>query len=366
MSKPANLQSTLGVLWKWRKPIIYCTAIATIGTIIISLLLPNYYKATTIFYPANQELTKPSTIRLAAGGVSYLGHDGDVDRFISIVNSNELVDSMVQRFDLYDRYDIDPSSNQARTKIRSKFRKLSDIKKTKYGTTEISVEDKEPEVATEMANAVRDFVNDISWRIIKDSQKKVLKSYEDTFEEGERYLQLLTDSLTDLKNKFEIYAIGGQGKSLIEARAEVQEKYEVTKSKFDNLKSNPVFRDSLDIWNAEKIGFSRQIDRLNRDLGKYNDGVAQVVSLETFKREFWNQLTVDKDNYHKLKNSNSGLFKAIHVLEYAEIPDRKSRPKRSIYVIGAFLFAFIFSVIAALLFETYKRIDWKNVMNVNE
>jgi uncharacterized protein involved in exopolysaccharide biosynthesis len=49
------------------------------------------------------------------------------------------------------------------------------------------------------------------------------------------------------------------------------------------------------------------------------------------------------------------------VVEEAEVPLIKSRPKRSIIVIGAAFIAFIFTVIGILILDTYRDVDWKSI-----
>lgn len=359
MSQSPNLLSIISVLWRWRKRIFIVTAIAIIGSIILALLLPNYYKATTTFYPASEDFTKPTTIR----GMNYFGQDKDIDRLFSILGSYELMDSIISKYDLYRRYDIDMDSPRAKNSVRKEFQNLCKWKKTKYDAVEISVEDIDRDTAALIANSVRDVLDGISWRIIRSSQKKILDSYESTFADRDSQLKTLSDSLTQLKKKYEIFIIGPQGQSLVEARSEVEYKYEMANAKVEIMGSNSSFRDSIDYWKAQKMGLGRQLSRLNKSLGNYNEGFSQVVTMESLKREFSNQLTVDKERYKQLQASYSNKFSSLHVMEEAEAPVIKSRPKRSLYVIGAAMFAFILSVLAVLMIESYRKVEWKKVLN---
>ena len=51
----------------------------------------------------------------------------------------------------------------------------------------------------------------------------------------------------------------------------------------------------------------------------------------------------------------------IHLIEEAEVPDRKSAPHRSLIVIMSTLGAFVFSVIWVWAVESFKNFDWKRL-----
>ena len=49
------------------------------------------------------------------------------------------------------------------------------------------------------------------------------------------------------------------------------------------------------------------------------------------------------------------------MLGITDYPVIKSRPKRSIIVLATVAIAFLFSLIGALLFDTYKDVNWKDI-----
>ena len=60
-----NLFDVFKVLWKWRKTVSIIMIVALVASIIVSLLMPNYYKSTAIFYAANPAMNdRQSSIRI--------------------------------------------------------------------------------------------------------------------------------------------------------------------------------------------------------------------------------------------------------------------------------------------------------------
>ena len=143
MENNENLLGVISTLLRWRKPIIRICLIAGIGTAIIALFLPNYYQSTTTFYAASPDLGKPEAVGEIERDREIYGEDTDNDRLLTIAQSNEIAGYLIEKFKLYDHYDIDRTNRKSKDKVRKKFRGLYNVEKTKYEAIEISVEDKD-------------------------------------------------------------------------------------------------------------------------------------------------------------------------------------------------------------------------------
>lgn len=334
MSQPETLLDIIAVLWRWRKKIISLTAIVAIGAIIISLILPNYYKASTTFYAASEDMGKPTPIGEIDRNIRYYGTDTDVDRLLTIANSGELKTRLIQEFRLYEHYEIDPASKNAEHKINQKLSKLYNVTKTKLDAIELSIEDTDPEIAARIANSARDKINDSSQKTLKDGQANLLKAFEQKITDNENQLKFLGDSLTLLKQKYNVFDLETQTQVLLEQLS-------LAKSK----------------------GQTKLAQSLESQIQNYNRGYSAVAAISAEHDAASAQLGLDKEKYRQLKSSYNSPFTAIHVIEQANIPIVKSRPKRSIYVIGATLFAFILSTFAALIVDASRKVNWREVLH---
>ena len=364
MNSKDNLLDVIGILFKWKKPIIWTTAAAAILTAIISLTLPNYYKATTIFYAASPDLAKPIPVGPMEKDIDYYGEPEDLDRLFSLANSNEVADFMIEKFDLYAHYDIKPESRKGPYKINKKFFKLYKTQKTKYDAISLSVEDVDPVLASNIANEARDKINRMAQNLIKESQANLLKTYLDNISNKERELEFLNDSLSNSRSLYGIYNSESQGEGLADLQARAQGEFNNMKARLEIYKKRSSrFRDSINYLTAAISGVEVQNNALIAQLNKFNSGLAIVMSLEKEQEEFGEQLSLDKERYKQLMSTHKNEFSGLHVVEWADVPIVKSRPKRSIYVITATMIAFLFSVIGVLLIETYKSINWKKILN---
>lgn len=333
MSQPETLLDVISVIWRWRYKILGVTAIASIGAIIISLLLPTYYKATTTFYAASEDLSKPTPIGEIDRNIRYYGTDTDIDRLLTIANSSDIKTDLIREFDLYKHYEIEPTSKNAQHKINLKLSKLYKISKTKLDAIELSVEDTDAELAARIANSARDKINDQAQKTVKDSQFKQIETFNNKITDNEKLLSELGDSLTYLKKKYNVYDLETQAQVLLEQLSLAQAK-----------------------------GQKNQIRSLEAQMQNYNDGHSAVAAASAQHEAFSTQLSIDKEKHRQLVSSYQSPFPSLHIIEQANTPLIKSRPKRSIYVVGAALFAFLLTTLAALIIDASRGVKWQEVL----
>lgn len=329
MDSKDSLMSLLKIFKKWFKAIIIVCTIAVVGAVIISLTLDNYYKATTIFYAASSDLAKPAPIGGMEINIDYYGLDEDIDRLLSIANSGEVATRLIDEFDLANHYEIKTTTQKGKYKVIEKFKKLFTAQKNKYDAIEISMEDIDPEQAKNIANRARDLINEIAQRTVKSSQQLQIDKYERNIRTKTEDLDSLTRKIEKVKERYQIFDSSNQGEALTQALAEA---------------STP-----------------SQVRLIEEKIAEFAKGVSKVVVLEQEQREFGRQLSLDKERYKQLLSAKESDYNAVHLIESADTPMIKSRPKRSIIVIAAGLIAFFFSLLAAVIVEKTKSVNWKDL-----
>ncbi|MFQ5447397.1 MAG: hypothetical protein ACE5FF_10720 [Saprospiraceae bacterium] len=362
-----NLLGVVETIFKWKKIILITCLVTAIGTAIITLLLPVYYKSTTIFYAASPDLAIPETIfGTSIQTPNYYGTENDMDRLLSIANSGELATFMIDSFNLYDHYDIDPDSRLGPYSVRLKFAKHFDVVKTKYDAIELSVEDQGKELAARMANAARERINYLGQKLIKDSQAKIIATYEDNIRQKESDLLALNDSLQRVRQRFGVFNPLAQSEGLSDLVAKAGAKLNNSEAKLKVLKNSSIFRDSVLLLQANIEGYKNEVARLNERLDKLNLGMAQVEVLKNTQTEASEQLAKDKERYKQTKAAYTSDFPATLLLESGPVPLVKSRPKRALTVVAATLAAFVFSVLGVIIFETYRDVDWQKILHLKD
>lgn len=360
-----NILGVLETLFRYKKEIIYTCLAAAVLSIIISLLLPTYYKATTSFYAASTDLASPERIfGESSVPMNYYGKSEDIDRIITIAESSEVTDYMIDTFNLYEKYDINPQSELGAFYVRLAFFDMYNLQQTKYDAVRLSVEDKDPETAAAMANAARNKTSQILRRLIKESQYETLKTYERNITGNEKNILTLNDSLRVVRDRYQVYNTESQSEGIAAALQKARSKLLLNQIELEEMqKEGRLKRDSLIKRNAIIAATTAQIEELGKNLDLFNQGMAGVMSLEALQRQSNRELSQDKERYAKLLSAYNSYFPTMHIIEEADVPIIKSRPIRWLIVAGSVAAAFIFSVLGVLLFEQYKDTDWRRIVN---
>lgn len=366
-----NLLGVLQTIYRWRKTIRNICLLALSGSVILSLFLKDYYQAVTVFYPASPRLANPELLFGNTGQVTdYYGSDNDLDRLTEIASSKELEDYMVSRFLLYAHYGVDSTSKKGPFNVRKIFRSLYNVQKNKNDAVELSIEDTDPKLATEMANAARDKINEIAQRLTKVGQAKLLAAFEDNIQQKKTDLKVLGDSLEYIQAYFGIYSAGPQGEQLSEQLTTAESEITRNRAKLEVLEKNPLIpRDTIAYIRANLVAYERQRQQLMSDnendegitIKRYNEGAPQIAILQDLHFQARKQLSYDLERFHQILATYNTDIPALLVVEPAEVPLIKNRPKRSVIVLVTLVAAFLFSVLAALIADAYKDIRWQDI-----
>lgn len=365
MEKKDSLVEVLQTLFKWKRQLFFTCLAAGIGSIIISLLLPVYYKSTTVFLAASPDQAKPELL-FGKGTLrtQYYGNENDIDRILTLAQSNEVVEFLIDSFNLFEHYDIDPTHPKAKYKVKQAFFDLYEIKKTKRDAIELSIEDRKKEMAARIVNAARERLNEIAQGLIKERQFKAINTFETSMVVKEKQLTALSDSLIKLRSRYGIYNSGAQTESLTAQFSEAEAKLVRNRGRLNALKEiSTIPKDTIIMAAALVAGLEEEVNSLKEKIKMLNDGMAHVNIIDKQYQEANQTLSEDKERNKRFIATYNSTIPAIFLVEQGAVPIIKSRPKRSIIVLAAVAIAFLFSIFAILLIDSYKHINWREIIN---
>jgi len=364
MNQDYSLLGILKTLYKWIKPISYATIGITILSAIILLTLPNYYQASTQFYAGHPDLSQPAPVGSGPTNTTFIyGTDGDLDRLFSLSTSNEVYNYLIEKYDLYNHYNIDPDGKKAQARIRLKLSKLYQTLKTEYGAINLSVEDKDPVLARDMANDAREKINELSQKMVKTSQLKTINSFDSNLLEKQAKSIVLNDSLSRVKGRYDIYNSSTQGEVYAEMITKTGTQMEAIKSEIEMYK-NSRLRSASDSVRLKRIQFTsseKKLASLEQKAELFNSGVTIVEKLTQELSRLNDQISLDKERKRQLEASYNAPYSAVLLVEAAETPIDKSRPKRTILLAMIGLITLLLSILIAFLLENYRKINWSEI-----
>jgi capsule polysaccharide export protein KpsE/RkpR len=329
-----------------------------------------YFESTTLFYAASEDLFKPKKVfGYGESDVEYYGTTDDIQRILTVTNSYELTSHLVSTFGLYEHYNVDSTRNKAAFVVREKLMNHYEIIRTKYDAIELTIEDRDPKVAAAMANSARDKINSIISEMIRGSQKKVIESYTKTIENKEKALKVIQDSLSSAQIRSGIFDPVAQTEYLSTLITSTETKLVSESAKLESYKnsSGRATRDSIAKLTASIAGLQSQRDMLyGRDTSKqsnysferFNKAKGTIMVLDDSYKKATNTVNIEKELLKTLESAYDLQVPAIHVVETAQIPVIKSRPKRTLVVLASTFAAFLFMILGVLFIESYKHLDW--------
>lgn len=361
MNNDYSLIHVLKILARWKKHIFIVTGVVALISVIGSFLKPDYYKSTAIVYAASPTLANPDPI----GGTEKLyyiyGTGEDLDRLFSIANSSSVKSYLIHKFDLASHYDADTTSAKGKAQLIAKFDKLYETTKTKYDGLELSIEDTDPIMARDLVSAAREKIEEIAQNIVKESQYMLLEALKESIKNQETFLKINGDSLTIKKDKYQIYDSYSQAKAFAEMTTSNETNLAGMQAQVQAMKGYQLNRDTINKVMSKIEGLKSKISKTDSIIKSFNEGVLMVRLMEVEQNKGVDEVALEKERLKKLQASYNKSFTALHILQKEEIPNEKSRPKRSFIVLGFTLLAFVLSCLFVLLVEGTKEINWREI-----
>ncbi len=372
MQTKESLIDILKLVLKQRRYIIRNVAIISVLAAIASLFLPNYYTATTAFYPASPDVMKPEHIfGTSAKDMEYYGTGMDLDRMLSVANSGELLDLMVDSFDLYKRYDIDSTGKKARYKVHNTLKSHYRIEKNKLDALVLTIEDKDPGMAASMANAARYFINELVSNLLKTNLVELSLTIKDNIAQKQKEVEILSDSVRALRNKYKIIEPDAQGKELMQKMVNVETKFKREQERLKVLETLPgIRRDTINLLKAMVAGLKEEYKSITDsnttsaiNFNNFNEGRNIIEVMSTQLRSAKDYLSVYNTRYNQLIGVLKSKNNALHIVEKADIPLVKSRPKRSMIVLACLIAALMVNVLGIIIVDSLRDPQWKKLWN---
>lgn len=207
-----NADNLLILLWRWKKSIILVMCLAVVGSAVVSLIIKEKFLSTAIIFPG-----KASTVELGEKfnveqSMTAFGEEEEAEQLLQILNSSEIRDFIVKKYDLMEHYEIDAESPYAYTELVREYSSNVTCERTRHNSITIDVLDTDPETAADMANDIARLVDSTKNRMIRERTvhafRVIEKEYFDLIKEAE----FLRDTLTSLSKMGVIASTEGQAK----------------------------------------------------------------------------------------------------------------------------------------------------------
>jgi uncharacterized protein involved in exopolysaccharide biosynthesis len=361
MNKEPNFIKYISILLRWKRFILINFIGVTLLAILISFLLPKWYKSTASLLPPKQpdifgSLGASSSILKGIGSLSKLGGLGQKSNaynYYAILKSRTTMENVIRKFDLIKVYDISDSSMEKAVKELEgnvAFEEQTDENIT------IEVYDRDPYRAADMANYFIEVLNNVSTQLGTQEARSNREFIESRVSDTQHSLRQAEDSLRKFQEHSGMIITPEQttGADAIaslyasKAKAEV----EVAIMEHSVIAENPTFIQKK----LELLELNKKISTIPQ-IGLKSFRLFRDVTIQQKILEFLVPI------YEQARIEEQKNVPVLLVLDKAVPAEKKSKPKRSLIVLlasGLSLFSFI--LLAFLLHGLVRRRDGSQLL----
>jgi tyrosine-protein kinase Etk/Wzc len=349
------------ILLRWKNFIILNTVIVAIVISGITLLMPNWYKATASILPPKQQDIFGSAIgtnpilRGLAGSrsLSSFGRVTGGYNYLAILKSRTTMEDVINKFDLMNVYDIsDRNMDKAVRALEGNtlFETQDDDNIT------IDVYDKDPQRAADMANYFVEILNSTSIQLGTQEARNNREFIGRRLEQCRQDLRRAEDTLKTFQEKKDIIIAEYANNTSISAYAEL---YAMKAKKEIEV---AVLEKKVSRENQLLLQLKAELRELSKKLSTfpqtglegvrlYRDVITQEKILE-FLLPIYEQAKIDEQKD----------VPVLLVLDKAVPPQRKAKPQRTPIVALVSFLGLTFSILIVFFFNAIEKTDGVNTL----
>lgn len=313
-------------IYRWRKVFLITGVIAALLAVVFSssFFVDPLYRSTVIMYPASSNSISKALLNENAGAkqdILEFGEDAQTEQMLQILNSNKIKDKVIEKFKLLDHYGIDSTSRYKNLRLYKKYESNITFKRTEYMAVKISVLDKDPATAADIANTIAALLDSVKNDMQKERAIQGFRIMEAEYTKIKDEVRMMEDSLTELR-KLGVH---------------------------DYETQSEMINQQLAIEIAR--GNQRGIDALERKLDVLAQYGGPYVSLRDALEYEKKQLSFVKGKYEEAKIDATQYIPQKFVVEAAYKSERKAYPIRWIIVLVSTLSALFMASLLIMMVE---------------
>ncbi len=360
-----NLLDLLIVLFKRKRLIISFTFTVALLTAIVSLIMPEIYRAeTTILPPQSSNAGMSSQVLNQLGGAvglagSILGISSPADLYVGMLKSRTIYDRIIDRFNLMELYEAE-TRDDARKELDNHIN-ISADKKSEIIT--VAVEDKDPERAAQIANAFVEELKKLTKNLALTEAAQRRMFFEEQLKDAKVALTRAEEEMAKFQAETGALQIDEQAKAVIEAianlKARIAEKeVELKVMRTYSTPNNPDLQkleESIkglraELKKLEASQKSKGYDPLMPANLMPEVGTEYLRKLRELKfAETLYELLLKQYEIAKMDEARDAVI--IQVIDKAVPPEKRAKPKRTLMVIIATVTGGFLSIFLAFVME---------------
>lgn len=359
-----HLLDLFSALGRQRKLIFILPVITTALAVAAAFLMSPKYVSTAVIMPPQQQSSGVSAVlgqlgglASAAGGIGGLKNPNDL--YVGVLQSRTVADKLIDRFKLKERFD-----RETLDETREKLEKIREVTSGKDNLISISVIDKDPKFAADLANAYVAELAAVTQQLAFTEASRRRLFFERQLTEAKDNLAKAEVEMRKMQETTGMLQLEGQVKGIIANEAQLQGTIAAKSVQLKGMRSFATANNPEYLRVQEELrGLQEQLDKLQKGQQKAGDvmipsgkipeaGIAYVRSLREVK---YNETIFEllAKQYELAKIDEAKESSLIQQLDLAVPAEKSSKPKRALMVIGGLVGGFVLALFIALVRELY-------------
>ncbi len=371
VKREVTLLDVAAILAGQRRFIVRFVLGALLLAVLLAFVLPVRYEAHILLLPPQQnssmssmlmgQLANLGSLASLAGG--SLGIKNPVDMYVSLLTSRTVEDSMIQRFGLMSEY-REKKLSGARKELENR---TTVVAGSKDGLIRITVEDRDPRRAAELANGYVEEFRKLSASLAITEAARRRMFFESQLQQAKNDLADAEEAMKKMEQTTGVLQIDSQARSLIESAAVLRGQVVAKQVQIQGMRSfaaedNP----ELVLAKQELASLQSQLQQL---AGSQHDSESDIILsrgkvtssgldyIRRFRdvkyRETVFELLAKEFEIAKLDEAREGSI--VQVVDPAVTPDKRSSPHRLLIIIGSTVLAVFVAAFWVLLRQSWDR-----------
>ncbi|HLO91687.1 MAG TPA: hypothetical protein VK172_11030 [Lentimicrobium sp.] len=197
--------TSLGMfLYSWRKHLIVIAVVSAALAILFSspLFITPLYKSSVILFPVSSNSVSKALLTdqpTAKSDILEFGEDEQTEQMLQILNSGVIRDKIINKFNLMQHYGINPRSKFKHTYLNKEYESNITFRRTEYMAVKITVLDKDPQLAADIANSISDLLDSTKNAMQKERAMRGFKIVEKEYLSLQGEIAKMEDSLKKIR-----------------------------------------------------------------------------------------------------------------------------------------------------------------------
>lgn len=164
----------------------------------ISYTITPRFKSSVVLYPSSDIESPSSAIFDPGSNIVTFGDEEATEKILQMLHSDMIKDHLVEKYNLFDHYNIDGGTKYPYTILDSRFKKNISFRKTRFMSVQIDVLDTDPKIAADMANDIALLVDKSFNNMLQEAGMKQLGVLELQLKEQDSQVRAIEDSIKNI------------------------------------------------------------------------------------------------------------------------------------------------------------------------